>query len=54
MEELSNLLKQKLQEMRDLKKDWTTFDYYEIAQMYQLVCFMKQIKFIVNCGDINK
>jgi len=51
MDELKKLLKQKLEIMREEKDDAIYFDYYEVAQLYQVVCFMQQIKDIVNWGD---
>ena len=47
MDEMYELLKQKMETMREEKDDSISFDYYEVAQMYQLVCLMKQIKEIV-------
>lgn len=51
VQELYELLKDKLQYMRDEKDDLVSFEYFEVAQMYQLVCFMKQIKEIVEWGE---
>lgn len=49
--EMYENLKAKLEFMREEKDDQVIFDYYEVAQMYQLVCFMKQIKEIVEWGE---
>ena len=51
MDELYAFLKYKLEEMRKEKKDTVEIDYYKVAQMYQVVCFMKQIGEIVDWGD---
>lgn len=51
VDEMYELLKKKLHVMRDEKDDSIHFDYFEVAQMYQLVCFMKQIKEIVEWGE---
>ena len=51
MEELYNLLKDKLQSMRDDLDDEVKFNYLEVAKMYQFVCFMKQVKELVNWGE---
>lgn len=51
VQELYELLKDKLQSMREEKDDSVSFEYFEVAQMYQLVCFMKQIKEIVEWGE---
>lgn len=49
--DMKELLKQKLKVMREEKDDSISFDYYEVAQMYQIVCFMQQIKEITNWGE---
>lgn len=51
MDELYAFLKYKLEEMRKEKKDTVEIDYHKIAQMYQVVCFMKQIREIVDWGE---
>jgi len=51
MDEMYDLIKQKLQQMRDEKKDTIAFDYHEVSRMYQIVCFMKQIREIVSWGN---
>ena len=51
MNELYELLKQKLEEMRKGKCETVTFNYEEVSQMFQFVCFMKQVKELVNWGE---
>ena len=51
MNELYKLLKQKLNAMRNEKWETVMFSYEEVAQMFQFVCFMKQVKELVNWGD---
>ena len=51
VDEMYKLLKEKLKAMRDENDDSTIFDYYEVSQMFQFVCFMKQIKEIVEWGE---
>jgi hypothetical protein len=45
------LLKQKLESMRLGKVDHAMFNFNEVSQMYQFVCFMKQVKELVNWGE---
>ena len=47
MDEMYELMKRKLDEMRKEKKTEVTMDFAEFASLYQLICYMKQIKFIV-------
>lgn len=51
MNELYELLKQKLESMRLGKVDHVMFNFNEVSQMYQFICFMKQVKELVNWGD---
>lgn len=51
MNELYELLKQKLETMRKEKEGYVEFDYNEVSQLFQFVCFMKQVKELVNWGD---
>ena len=51
MDEMYELLKTKLKIMREEHDDSICFDYYEVAQLYQVVCFMKQIRDIANGWD---
>lgn len=51
MDEMYEMLKSKLKQMKDEKEDAICFDYYEVAQMYQLICMMKQIREIVGWGN---
>ena len=51
MNELYELLKRKLEEMRKGKCETVTFNYAEVSQMFQFVCFMKQVKELVNWGE---
>jgi hypothetical protein len=51
MNELYELLKQKLESMRLGKVDHAMFNFNEVSQMFQFVCFMKQVKELVNWGE---
>ena len=51
MNELYELLKQKLETMRKEKEGYVEFDYNEVSQLFQFVCFMKQVKELVNWGE---
>lgn len=51
MDELYQYMKKKLEEMRGSLSTTIPVDYVEFAKMYQLVCYMKQIKSIVNDLD---
>ena len=48
MDEIYVYLKSKLDEMRKEKKDTVVMDFQKVAELYQIVCFMKQIRTIVN------
>lgn len=51
MNELYELLVQKLNDMRNCKCETVGFSYEEVSQLFQFVCFMKQVKELVNWGD---
>lgn len=51
MNELYELLKQKLNCMRDESSQLVIFSFEEVSQLYQFVCFMKQVKELVNWGE---
>jgi hypothetical protein len=51
MNEIYEMLRQKLSDMRYEQSESVTFDFKEVSQMYQLVCLMKQIREIVNWAE---
>ena len=51
MNDLYELLKQKLNRMRDESSQLVIFSFEEVSQMFQFICFMKQVKELVNWGD---
>lgn len=51
MNELYDLLKHKLYAMRCEKSEQIKFSYEEVSALYQFVCFMKQVKELVNWGE---
>ena len=51
MNELYELLKAKLQEMRYAKCETVGFNYEEVSQLFQFICFMKQVRELVNWGE---
>lgn len=51
MNELYDLLKNKLFEMRIEKSDEVKFNYEEVSSLFQFVCFMKQVRELVNWGE---
>lgn len=51
MDELYELLKHKLDVMRNEKWETVMFSYEEATKMYQFICFMKQVKELVNWGN---
>ena len=51
MDEIYRFLKQKIKEMHDQKSDSAVIGYEEVARLYQIVCYMKQIKDIANGWD---
>ena len=54
MNEVYEMLKDKLEEMRFKHESSVLFDFREVSQMYQIVCLMKQIREIVNWGDLGR
>ena len=48
MDELYVYLRQKLDEARKNKTDHVEIDFDKLAKMYQILCFMKQIRNIVD------
>lgn len=52
MDEMYEYLKKKIEEMHRKSETIATLDYAEIAKLYQMVCFMMQIKKIVNWWDL--
>ena len=48
MNEIYEILKEKIKEMHETGTTEITMDYSDIAELYQMVCFMKQIKNITN------
>ena len=48
MDELYVYIRQKLDEMRKQKTDTVEIDFDKLAKMYQTLCFMKQIRNIVD------
>ena len=51
MDELKEKLKLKLDEMQKAGLTSIKIDFEDIAKMYKIICFMKQVKEIVNCGE---
>lgn len=51
MNEIYEYLKQKIDEMHKTNQTSVSVDYAEIAKLYQMVCFMMQIKKIANGWD---
>ena len=51
MDELYEMLKKKLQTMRSEQECHIMFDFGEVAQLFQLICLMKQIKDITKWID---
>ena len=48
MDEMYDYMKTKLDEMRKNKSLSVNMDFAEFARLFQLVCYLKQIKFIVD------
>ena len=48
LNEVYEMLKDKIKEMHGKGMAVIEMDYSEIAALYQIVCFMKQIKHITN------
>lgn len=51
MNDLYELLKQKLNRMREESSQLVIFSFEEVSQLYQFICFMKQVKELVNWGE---
>jgi predicted component of viral defense system (DUF524 family) len=51
MDEIYRILKQKIKEMHDNRTDSVSINYEDVARLYQMVCYMKQIKEIANGWD---
>ena len=51
MNELYELLVQKLNRMRDESSQLVIFSFDEVSRLFQFVCFMKQVKELVNWGE---
>ena len=51
MNELYEMLNRKLNAMRIQGESQVKFDFSEVSQLYQFVCFMKQVKELVNWGE---
>jgi len=47
MDEMYDYMKMKLEEMRKEHKTEITIDFTEFAKLLQIVCYVKQIRFIV-------
>ena len=51
MNELYELLKKRIDAMRSEGRTNIVFSFEEVSQMFQFVCFMKQVKELVNWGE---
>lgn len=51
MDELYEMIKHKLQIMREESVCNVMFSYEEVSQMFQFINFMKQVKELVNWGE---
>lgn len=51
MDELLKMLKDKLELMKKEKTPVVAIEYHELAQIYQVICLMKQIKDIAEWSD---
>ena len=51
MNEISEMLKRKLNEMRSKGETTIMFSFEEVSKLYQFVCFMKQVRELVNWGE---
>ena len=47
MDEMYDYMKMKLDEMRKEKKTEITMDFAEFAKLFQMLCYVRQIRFIV-------
>lgn len=50
MEEMYDFLKEKIQEMQEKKTTSVQMDFADVAKLYQIICFMNQIKNIIVDG----
>ena len=48
MDEMYDYMKTKLEEMRKNKLLSVNMDFAEFARLFQLVCYLKQIKYIMD------
>jgi hypothetical protein len=51
MDELYEMLKKKLYDMREIGNPSISFTFDEVSKLYQLVCMMKRIKEITDWCD---
>lgn len=51
MNELYELLKKRIDAMRDEGRTTIIFSFNEVSKLFQFVCFMKQVKELVNWGE---
>lgn len=51
MDEMYEYMKNKLENMRKEKKTEITVDFAEAAKIFQLICYVRQIRFIVEGMD---
>ena len=51
MDEIYAYMSKKLDEMREKNATTITIGFAEFAQLYQMVCFMKQIRTIANAWE---
>ena len=51
MNEVSEMLKRKLNEMRSKGETTIMFSFEEVSKLYQFVCFMKQVRELVNWSE---
>ena len=48
MDELYEYMSKKLEEMRERRTTSVSVDYVEFAKLYHLVCYMRQMKMLIN------
>ena len=51
MDEMYDYMNRKLDEMRRKGETKIVVDFVDFAKMYELVCFMKQIRHIINGNE---
>ena len=51
MNELYELLKKRIDAMRSEGRSNIVFSFEEVSQLFQFICFMKQVKELVNWGE---